>query len=325
MSAPASTRAWLAGRAPVWRSLAAVAARARTGRRLSIEGAQQVLDGYRSVARDLATARQQLPGSGVTTALETIYAAFHGLVNRAPRNTRAAIARLLRIEIPAVVASLRTPLLYLTLLFALSAGAGWWLITSYPELIGLVASEAMIDQTEHGHLWTEGLLRITPGSVLSIRLFSNNIVVSVTAFCAGIFYGLGTFYLIALNGLLLGGTFAFTRQHGLDGELFQFVIAHGTVEISVILVSGAAGVALGESLIRPTHGSRLDSFQHAAARLGKLLLLCGLLLIGCGLIEGFVSPNPVFPLASRVVIGVCYWFVMLGALTGRLFGARPRA
>ena len=39
--------------------------------------------------------------------------------------------------------------------------------------------------------------------------------------------------------------------------------------------------------------------------------------------EGFVSPDPAFPLWSRVVVGVCYWFLMFAALTGRLFGRQP--
>jgi hypothetical protein len=53
-----------------------------------------------------------------------------------------------------------------------------------------------------------------------------------------------------------------------------------------------------------------------------LILLCALLLVGAGLIEGFISPDPTFPMASRVVIGMSYWFLMLLALSGRLFSGR---
>jgi hypothetical protein len=45
-----------------------------------------------------------------------------------------------------------------------------------------------------------------------------------------------------------------------------------------------------------------------------------LLLVGAGLIEGFISPDPTFPMASRVVIGTSYWVLMVLALSGRLFG-----
>ena len=325
MSEASGTRGWLAARAPVWRTLGQFAAKTRRSRNLSVEGAQELLDGYRSLARDLATARRTLGGSVVTNALEGVYGSFHALIDRPPRNSWAAVLRLLRIDAPAVMRSLRAPLLGVTALFVLSACAGWWLIATFPELVGLIASEEMVTKVEHGELWTDGLLNITPSSVLSIRIFSNNIAVSIAAVCFGVFYGLGTFYLIALNGLMLGAVFAFTHQYGMAGALFKFVVAHGTVELSVICIAGAAGLSLGESLARPKLTSRLESFQQRVAELAKLLPLLGALLIVCGLIEGYVSPDPSFPLASRLVIGVCYFLVMLAALSGRLFGARRAA
>jgi uncharacterized membrane protein SpoIIM required for sporulation len=207
----------------------------------------------------------------------------------------------------------------MALLMASSAAAGWWLIATYPTLIGIFASEAMIETVEGGHLWTEGIINITPSSILSVGILANNIVVSVLAFCAGIFFGLGTFYLVALNGLMLGAVFAFVHQHGLAGALFSFIIAHGPVELSVICIAGATGVALGESIIRPTLATRRDSLQACAHRVGPVLLLCAALLVGCGFIEGFVSPDPSFPLASRVTIGLCYWTVLWILMSGRLF------
>ena len=53
------------------------------------------------------------------------------------------------------------------------------------------ASEDMIEHVEQGHLWTEGIINVVPSSMLSVRILANNIVVSVFAFCAGIFLGLG--------------------------------------------------------------------------------------------------------------------------------------
>lgn len=322
MSAPRQTRSWLLQRAPLWQELGAALPTLRRGR-TSPEDALRALDGYRGLARDLATARQTLPGSSVTAALESLYASFHALVDRPPRNTRAALLRMLREEIPATMRELRPALTWIVLLFVVSTGAGWWLIDRHPTLIGLVASEAMINQVEQGRLWTEGLLSIAPSSLLSAQIFTNNIAVSLFAFCVGLFYGLGTFYIIANNGLMLGALFAFTRQHGIDDKLLNFVFAHGLAELSLICVAGAAGTALGESLIRPRHGSRRESLQRCVARMGRLLLLCAVLLVGCGLIEGFVSPDPTFPPLSRAVIGIGWFIVMVAALTGRLWGARP--
>ena len=116
-------------------------------------------------------------------------------------------------------------------------------------------------------MWTDGILNITPSSLLSMRIFTNNIAVTIFACVAGIFYGLGTFYIIATNGLMLGGVFAFTHNYGLDGDLLKFIFAHGTVELSMICLGGAAGVALGESIIRPKLASRRDSLQQCTARI----------------------------------------------------------
>ncbi len=108
------------------------------------------------------------------------------------------------------------------------------------------------------------------------------------------------------------------------GELLKFVLAHGVVELSVICLAGAVGMMLGESLIRPTHATRRESFRHAANKAGKLLVLCALLLVVCGFIEGYISPNPDFPMLNRAIIGFGFGVVMIGALTGRLFGNHTR-
>jgi uncharacterized membrane protein SpoIIM required for sporulation len=323
MSTEAGLQAWLNSRIETWQQLLPQLDRLERQRDHSTADALHAIEMYRALGRDLSIARRILPGSRVTRALEARYAKLHAIIYRKPHDWRARLRTLFREEIPDVVRELRSPIQWVSLLFALSAGAGWWLIATYPELISLLASEEMINGVEGGKLWTEGLLNVMPSSVLSVGILTNNIVVSLTAFVVGIFFGLGTFYLISMNGLMLGAIFAFTHQHGMAGELLKFVTAHGVVELSVICIAGAAGTMLGESLIRPTHGTRRESFQHATARTSRLLILCALLLVGCGFIEGYLSPDPDFPMINRVVVGFGYAVVMVAALTGRLFGRRP--
>lgn len=283
------------------------------------------MEAYRALARDLASARELAPGNPATAALDRAYAAVHAAVGRPPRFGWARLLALFRDDIPAAAASVRSIVLWIALLLVASALAGWWLISTYPELTGLIASDRMIDGVEHGRLWTDQLLNVAPSSLLSARIFSNNVVVSCMAFCAGLFFGLGTFYVIALNGLMLGGLLAFTHQHGLGLALLKFILAHGPVELSVICLAGAAGTALGESLIRPTCPTRAESFRRAAGCLAPLLLACAVLLCGSGLIEGFISPDPRFSIPVRLAIGLGYWMVMLLFLSGRWLPAGPRA
>jgi uncharacterized membrane protein SpoIIM required for sporulation len=322
VNADTEASAWMKSRSSIWGEwLAQSQSRAH---RLDVEAAQRYIERYRALARDLTIARRLLPGSRATAALEALYVGAHASIDRSARNTASTLLRLLRDDIPAIVGSLRPTILWLALLLFASAGAGWWLILNYPDLITLVASEKMIDGVEHGRLWTEGMLNVAPASIVSVRILSNNIVVSLFAFCAGIFFGLGAFYITAINGLMLGAMFAFTHQFGIDGELLKFVLAHGPVELSVMCIAGAAGTALGESLIRPSAPTRRESFQREASRVARALLACALLLIGCGLIEGFISPSPTLSLVTRAIIGFGYWALMLLFLSGRLFRRSSR-
>jgi uncharacterized membrane protein SpoIIM required for sporulation len=320
MSSASAASSWVKSRAAVWDGWLRDSVSVRKG--LSVEHAQRYIERYREIARDLATARQLLPSSSATAALESVYLAAHSGIDISARYTRERLLHLFRDEIPATIRELRPAILWLALMMFVSAWAGWWLIAHYPDLIDLIASPQMIRDVEHGHLWTEDILNITPSSVESVRILSNNIFVTIFAFVTGIFFGLGSFYIVMTNGLMLGALFAFTSQYGMDGELWKFVLAHGPVELSVICIAGAAGGALGESLIRPGAPTRRESFQQAAHKIGRVLLACALLLIVCGFIEGFISPDPAVPLASRAIIGICYWFIMLAFLSGRMFRGR---
>ncbi|VAW81759.1 hypothetical protein MNBD_GAMMA13-1657, partial [hydrothermal vent metagenome] len=226
------------------------------------------------------------------------------------------------VEVPRIVKAMRGVIAATVLLFAISIYSGWWLVSNFPELISLIASQEMIDTVESGGLWTEGLLNIMPSSVLAISIITNNVVVTLMAFILGAFYGLGTLYIIAMNGVMLGGVFAFTRLHGLDAGLFEFIIAHGVVELSVICLAGAAGVYLGEALIRPGDRRRADAFRSAVSRAASLLLVAIPFLVGAGIIEGYVSPDAAISfavkLATGLFYGVLFWYVLLGGFWSKI-------
>jgi uncharacterized membrane protein SpoIIM required for sporulation len=311
-------------RADLWRQAETRARRLARGRSDDAADATRLADDYRLLAHDLARVRTLLPDSRTREYLEAAYARAHATLHHGAWRIGSGLLTLFRDEIPAVVRVLRPYILWSTVIFALAVMGGYALVQRYPELIALFASPDLIATVENGQLWTEGLLNIVPSSVLSVQILANNIVVSLFAYCAGFLFGLGTLYILGLNGLMLGAVFAFVRLHGLGAQLFGFIVAHGCVELSVMCLSGAAGAAVGEALIRPAQAGRIESFRVAALRSGKLLIACALLLVGAGLLEGYVSPDPRVPLWARSVIGASYWLFMVALLSGWLFGRRAR-
>jgi uncharacterized membrane protein SpoIIM required for sporulation len=316
----------LLARAHSWREADARAGRFAHGRSDDAADAARLADDYRLLAHDLARARVLMPGSRTREYLESAYARAHATLHHGAWGAASALRRVFIEETPAAVRWLMPYLAWTMVTFVLAACAGYALVHRYPELIALFASPETIAAVERGQLWTQGLLNVVPSSILSVQILANNIVVTLFAYCLGFLFGLGTLYILGLNGLMLGAIFAFVGQHGLAGALFRFIVAHGCVELSVICLSGAAGAAIGEALIRPGAEGRLASFSAAALRTGPVLVSCAVLLVGSGFIEGYISPDPRFSLATRLMAGVGYWCLMVAFLTGRLFAwraARP--
>lgn len=313
---PHALTSWLQQRAAHWQRLHRRLRQVNAQARVDAGALRELVAGFRALGRDLALARATLPSAAITRQLESLYAQVHAVIYRTPHALWRELLQLLRVQVPARVRELRGALQAVVGLFVLSALVGGMLVWQFPELAGLFASEQMINQVQQGNLWTDGLINIVPSAWLSVSIMSNNIAVSLFAFTLGALYGLGTVYIIALNGLMLGGVFALTAHYGLAGRLFTFIIAHGVVELSIICLSGAAGVALGEALIHPGARRRAVAFQSAVGRAAQLLPVCVVFLIGAGLIEGYVSPDNSYPRAVHVLIGLGYGTLFWSVLTG---------
>jgi uncharacterized membrane protein SpoIIM required for sporulation/uncharacterized RDD family membrane protein YckC len=303
----------------------AAALRRRAGS--DVGDALGVVDEYRRAAHEIHAlrARRQPDEARSIEYLEAAYADLHDVIHRPARRAWQVLLELLRDRIPAALGAMRLHVFAVTLLFIVAGVTGFIMVYGYPDLIELFASRSLIETVERGELWTDGLLNVTPSAVLSVDLLTNNIVVSFFAFCSGVVFGLGTFYIIAMNGLSLGAIFALTAQHGLAGRLFDFVVAHGCVELSCICLAGAAGSYIGEALVRPGEATRGEAFRAAAVESTRVLAAVVVLLIICGFIEGYVSPDPEVPRWARITIGVGYWLFMLSFLSGHVFGRGRRS
>lgn len=315
---------WLRARHQRWRQLASVLVAARHRRRDEVAQVRELLQGLRSLARDVSLARTIAPHHPLTRQIEDLLVQGHEFISHPPQRLTAQLAKLLRQDVPQMIASLRVQLWVVMSLFMLCVVAGWILVATFPEMAGLFASEAMINHVQHGELWTTGIFNVTPSSWASFTIMSNNVTVTLFAFALGALYGVGTFYLICLNGLMLGGVFALSVQYGLGMALLSFIVPHGVVELSVIFVAGAAGMRLGEALTHPGVNGRIASFRQAVADGAILLPVCAVFLVGAAVIEGYISPDPNVHWPQRLVIGVGYGALLWGVLLGRLWRRRTK-
>jgi Uncharacterized membrane protein len=121
------------------------------------------------------------------------------------------------------------------------------------------------------------------------RITVNNILVSARTYILSLFIGFGTVLIMIYNGVMIGAFQYFFIERGLFFESFLTIWQHGVIEISCIVLAGAAGLVLAKGILFPRSYSRLDSFRINGRK--SLTIIMGImpLLVLSGAIEAYVT------------------------------------
>ena len=278
---------------------------------------------YRSAAADLALARRQLPGDPVVVRLtDLVGRARHVVYGSAAR--RGSVVRFVTRDYWRLVAERPLPLLVsATLLFAPASLAGAWALHDRPAALGLVPSEFR-DVTGSQRPWHE--VPAGDQAAFSTAVLTNNIEVTVVAFAGGITLGLLTAASLIFNGVLLGAIGGLMIGAGNAVGFVDLVTGHGVLELTCIVVAGAAGLRLGWSIVDPGRRSRTASLVAEGRRSIGLVVGTAPWLVVAGIVEGFRATLSNAGLGAVVGVGVglgaLYWGLVV--LLGRESEARER-
>ncbi|MGJ8549235.1 stage II sporulation protein M [Winogradskyella wichelsiae] len=132
----------------------------------------------------------------------------------------------------------------------------------------------------------------------------NNIKVALFAFGYGILFGVGSLYFMMQNGIMLGGFQYFFYEQGLLWESARTIWIHGTIEISVIIIAGCAGLVMGNGMLFTGTLPRLEAFKRGVINGLKILMSTIPFFIIAGFLEGFVTRHTEMPdwLAILIII-----------------------
>jgi uncharacterized membrane protein SpoIIM required for sporulation len=291
-----------------WRELEELLGAGR-GRR-SARGVLRLGALYRGAAADLALARRGHPGDPIVARLESLVARARQVVYaEEPRrgSLRTFFARTYWVR----VRERPLPLLVaIALLLVPAALTATWALDDPGAAVGLVPGQF------RGAVEPVGDTGMTTAqsAAFSGAVMTNNIQVTFLAFAAGILLGLGTVFVVAYNGAILGAVAGGAIANGNGSGFAEFVTAHGVIELSCIAVAAAAGLRMGYALVAPGPQPRMRALAGEARSAIVIVLGTVPWVILAGLIEGFVT-RAGFGLVPGIVLGVgvgaLYWTLVL--------------
>lgn len=287
-------------------------------RRLHREEVRELGRIYRRTASDLAIARAESRDPRLINYLNSLVIRAHGRIYRAdaqaPRRLRNFFAR----DFPRTFRKTwryTTSSFLVFMVFGVIGFLGTWQDVEFSELAGIspLWREMYIETRTH---WWERLNEAN--QVGSSAILTNNIGVTFLAFAYGVLFGIGTLYIMAINGASIGAVLALTYRAGFGNALVTFMVGHGVIELSCIFIAGGAGMMLGLAILVPGDLSRADAVKARGLEAIRLIAGCAPLLFLAGIIEGFISPvpaNPAIKFGIGIITGIALWSYLL--LAGR--------
>jgi uncharacterized membrane protein SpoIIM required for sporulation len=304
-----------------WQELTALLDRTRSGLgNLSAEELQTLGRLYRQSTSDLAVARRDFPTHPVSDYLNGLVARAHSQVYREKSARLRQVATFFTHTFPRSFRATWGYTLASFLMFFLPALVCFIAAYRDPEVVPLLmpGTQDLVTDIQEGREWWRSINE-TGAAASSTGIMTNNIRVTFLAFAGGVTLGLLTLVVLTQNGILLGSVAGAAQRFDFADNLWGFVAAHGMIELSVIFITGGAGLQLGWSLLRPGLLTRRAALVVAARRAAYILFGCVPLLVIAGLIEGFISPSDVLPLWFKLFVsfgsGVLLYSYLL--LSGR--------
>lgn len=311
-------------RKPAWDDLSTILLRAGSQgvRRLSRDDLKKLGPLYRRAAADLAYARLRGGDADLVRYLNDLVIRAHGLLYAERGPGAARLWRFLRVGFPQLVYVRRVYLTAATIMLLFGAAVAGGLVAANPANVRVVVPAQFVDNDQYYAERQSNTKYDAPDEakpVFAAFLMTNNIRVAILAFAVGTLGAVPTLLLLFYNGMPLGGLAMQQHQNGRDLLFWSLILPHGIIEITAILIAGAAGMLLGHALLAPGELSRQDALKLAGRDSVRLLLGTIPFFIVAGFIESFVTPTALPPfakLAFAALTAVGLWaYLRLGRTT----------
>jgi uncharacterized membrane protein SpoIIM required for sporulation len=178
------------------------------------------------------------------------------------------------------------------------------------EFTVAVAGESTIQRIEEMYAKPVSGRGANEGAAMSGFYIYNNPSIGLRCFAFGLIFGIGGLFATIYNAAFLGALFGHMATVPQAGNFFHFVTAHGPFELTGVVLSAAAGMRLGFSLVDTRGRTKGDALRRTAQQCVPIMSCAVLLFVLAAGIEAFLSPSSA-PYAAKVAVAVLSTLMML--------------
>jgi uncharacterized membrane protein SpoIIM required for sporulation len=272
-------------------------------KRRSLTGAEvdELVELYQRVSTHLSMLRSASSDSLMIGRLSSLIARARSAVTGAHAPLSSTFTRFWTVSFPVVAyRSWRWWLGTAVAFFAVVVVIAFWVATN-PEVQSAVGTPSDIDQLVNHDV--ASYYSEHPAAAFALQIWVNNSWVSAQCIAFSVLLGLPIPIVLFQNAANLGLIAGLMFQAGKGDILLGLLVPHGLLELTVVFLSGAAGMRLGWSVISPGDRPRGQVLaEQGRAVVSVAVGLVGVLLVS-GLIEALVTPSHL-PTFVRVGIGI---------------------
>jgi uncharacterized membrane protein SpoIIM required for sporulation len=270
-------------------------------------------DLYIEITDDLSFAKSFYPNSNTVVYLNSVAATAHLKIYKTKKEGKNKIIKFFKTEFPLEFYQHQKQLLIAFTVFAFFVFVGAFSAATDIDFVRLILGDGYVNMT------LENIDKGDPMAVYKdaneIEMFLgitiNNIRVAMFAFLFGMLFSIGTLYIMMQNGIMLGSFLYFFYDKDLLWESSRTIWIHGTIEISVIVIAGCAGMVLGNGLLFPKTYTRLESFKRSVKAGLKIMVSTIPFFVIAGFLEGFVTRHTEMPdWLALLIIGTSFFTII---------------
>lgn len=271
-------------------------------------------DLYIEITDHLSYAKTFYGGSNTEFYLNTLASQAHQKIYKSKREPKNRILEFWKTEFPTMFYHHQRELIIAFLVFGFFTAVGVFSSANDGAFVRAILGDGYVNMT------LENIEKNDPMAVykqmgefnMFLGITINNIRVALMAFSFGILLGIGTLFIMMQNAIILGSFQYFFYEKGLLWESMRTIWIHGTIEISVIIIAGCAGLVLANGMLFPGTYTRLESFKRGVKNGLKIMLSTVPFFIIAGFLEGFVTRHTEMADLSAI-------FIILASLALILF------